>query len=329
MIKNFKIIGTGTAIPKHCIQSDEIDRTMGYEIGYTQKVTGLKQRYYAKTETASDLACKASLIALHNGKIDLNEIDCLIAASGTMQQAIPYNAAFIHQQLNFKKPIPSFDVNMTCLSFLNALNIAASMIHLAEYGKILIVSSDIASVGVNWENIKVGGIFGDGAAAVVLVKSTHSNQGQLASLFETHSAGIKFCQIKGGGTHFHPSKIQEDYTQYGLFEMNGKQVYKLASKQMQPFLNRLLLKANLALSDIDWIVPHQASDAAIKHMVKTLKLAPQRVIDIFAQRGNQVAASLPTALSELICNKPVKLGDKILLIGTSAGLGLGGIIIEY
>jgi 3-oxoacyl-[acyl-carrier-protein] synthase-3 len=324
-----QILGTGASVPQKCVLSTDIDREMGYQCGYTEQVTGLPQRYCVEKETATDLACNAIRQAVTNADMDINDIDCIIAASGTMEQAIPYNAAFVHSQLAINKPIATFDINMTCLSSLSAISTAAAMLQANQYNRILIVSSDIASVGVDWSRIEIGGIFGDGAAAIVVCKSTSPGQGILASLFETHSEGIEYCQIRGGGTRNHPKNIDSDYAQLGLFEMQGKQVYKLAARTLQPFLEKLLAKANITLEEIDWVVPHQASKAAIEHMTRALQLDPTRVINIFAEKGNQVAASLPTALHELIRSRPVKRGDKILLIGTSAGLGLGGVILEY
>lgn len=45
--------------------------------------------------------------------------------------------------------------------------------------------------------------------------------------------------------------------------------------------------------------------------------------------GNMISASIPVALDMVIENKTIKRGDKIMLIGTSAGLSIGGLIIEY
>lgn len=327
--KNIRIKGTGAALPSKCVTSASIDQAMGYKQGFTESKTGLKQRYYVEQETAADLACVAIQQALDNAQMDINQIDCLIAASGTMEQAIPYNAAFIHSQLKCNRPIPSFDINMTCLSALTAIDVGAALITLNQYQTVLIVSSDIASVGADWKNIHVGGIFGDGAASVILGRSDTAGQGILGSLLETHSDGLHFCEIRGGGTRHHPRNVEADYRPYGLFEMQGKQVYKLAARHIQTFLDRLLEQTGLSINEIDWVVPHQASAAALQHMTKALSLNKDRVINIFARQGNQVAASLPTALHELLSNYPVKPGERILLIGTSAGLGFGGLVLEY
>lgn len=325
---NIELLGTGIALPAKIVLSDDIDTSQGYKPGYTEGATGVYSRHYTVEESATELAIVAITQALEKAQISIDEIDCIISGSGTMEQAIPCNASKVHASLNTSRPIPAFDINMTCLSALMAIDIASSMIDRGQYKKILIYSSEIASVGVQWDNIQVGGLFGDGAAALILAKSACQRKGIRATSFETHSEGYDYCQIKGGGSLHHPSKITGDYAPYGLFEMKGKEIYKLTAKVMEPFINSLLNKSNLSLDDIDWVVPHQASKLAISHMQKKLAIDPAKMVNILSTRGNQIAASIPSALHELLSGGKAKVGDKILIIGTSAGLSLGGMVLE-
>lgn len=328
MNRMVEICGTGIGLPARVVTSPEIDRTQGYPEGHTERVSGVVSRYYASTETASELAVLAAREALARAGLEPDAVDCIIAASGTMEQAIPCNAAHIHARLGLSRPIPAFDVNMTCLSALLAIDMAASMLAGGVYRTILICSSDIASVGVRWDDIAVGGMFGDGAAALVLSAGGGIGGGIRASRFETHSEGVEYCQIRGGGSRCHPTRIAGDYAAYGLFEMQGKELFKLTAQVIEPFLARLLADADLKLAEIDWIVPHQASKLGIQHIQKRLGFDEAKMINIFAHRGNQVAASLPSALHELLASGRTKEGDRVLLIGTSAGLSLGAMILE-
>lgn len=323
-MKNIAILGTGKALPKQEVLASDIDKKCNFKNGHTLKITGLEKRYFLGDESASNLIKKAIFEALDNAKLNIDDIDCIINASATMQQMIPYNAAGIHKILSPKNPISSFDINMTCLSALRAFDIASSL--LEEYNKILIVSCDIASVGLDWSNIRTAGIFGDGAAAIVVGKS--QNAGILVSNFETYSSGFEYCQIRGVGTKIPPSTYKGDYKEVGYFEMDGKRLYKLSSKILPDFIDRTLQKINLTLDDIDWIVPHQASQASLSHIIRILKLDPDKFIDIFKNHGNQVATSIPTALHELLISGKVKPKDKIMMLGTSAGVGLGLVVWE-
>lgn len=324
----FQIRGVGKYLPSKCVHSSEIDSTMGYASGYTEARTGIATRYYAGDELASSMAAKAIAEALNNAGASLNDVDCLMAACGTMEQAIPCNAANINALLQPKRAIPAFDINMTCLSFLMAFELAAQMIAMGKYKQIMIVSSDIASVGIDWEDVKVGGNFGDGAAAVLLSSSNEKAcmHRVLASHFETYHAGSELCQIKGVGTAaIQRQLVSSDMSQ---FKMKGKALYRMAAEILPGFVDTLLDKVELTMDDIDWVMPHQASYAGLLHMQKKLGVSHDRFINIIKSHGNQVAASLPTVLHHLWVSRQLKPKDKILLLGTGAGLSFGALVLE-
>lgn len=323
------IAGTGKALPATKITAQMMDEQLGKDPGFTLKATGISERYICKDESATDLAIKALEMALENSGLGVNDIDCIISASGTMEQAIPCNAAKIHKRLNLKKPIPAFDINMTCLSSVMAINIASNLLSAGQYKSIAVVSSDIASVGVDLSQVEPGGIFGDGAAAIILTTSEDPTSAVVCSHFETFSEGLELCQIKGGGSLNHPSKIEGDYKPYGMFEMNGFSLYRLTAKELPGFIERLFEKSPYPIEEIDWIIPHQASRMGLRILEKITKIDSSKIVNIFPTHGNQIAASIPTALHELIISQRLKRGDKILLLGSSAGVSLGGLILQW
>lgn len=319
------ITGIGKALPRQAVQSMQLDHKLGVPKGTIEKLTGLQTRYFlADDETADILIQQAATQALHHANISIDDIDCIINASATMHQALPYNAATTCRLLCPHRTIASFDINMTCLSALRALDIAAHL--LASYPRILIVSCDIASVGLDWSDLHSAGLFGDGAAAMVVQRPVADAGCVLATRFETHPIGYDFCTIKGGGHRNPPNGYNGSYETICSFQMQGKSLYRLSAEIFPPFLDKVLQAAQLNLDAIDWVVPHQASRAALEHLIKRLKIPVEKCVDIFATHGNQVAASIPTALYHLFNDYPVKNGDTILLAGTSAGLGLGAMI---
>jgi 3-oxoacyl-[acyl-carrier-protein] synthase-3 len=328
IMRNVEILCTGTALPQHLVKSVDIDRKLGLAAGSTERSSGISHRYHSERETATDLAISAIDMALTRGRISIDEIDCLIAASGTMDQAIPYNAAKIHARLGTATPIPAFDVNMTCLSALMALDLSATMIQSGQYRSILVVSSEIASVGIDWEDAETRGLFGDGAAAVVVRPAIEAGMGVIASHFSTYSEGAEFCQIKGGGSTHHPSKVNGDYSGYGVFQMRGRDAFRLTSRVIGGFIDELIARTPYGLDEIDWIVPHQASRLALDHLCNRLEIPDHKIVDILGKRGNQIAASIPSALHELLVSDKLKRGDRLLLVGTSAGLSLGGLVLQ-
>ena len=176
--------------------------------------------------------------------------------------------------------------------------------------------------------MEVCGIFGDGAAAVVLGVSDGGAK-IIASSLKTFSEGAHLCQIPAGGSRYHPRRIDTPFEPLTSFSMQGKGVFRLAAKHLPTLRDELLIQAGLTQAQIDWVIPHQASQQAMQHATRRLGFDPKKVIDIFAHHGNQVAASLPTALDIAIRDQRIQRGQRLMLIGTGAGLSLGGIVLEY
>lgn len=325
MTSPVNIIGIGKALPNNEVTSLHLDEKLNLASGTIYKLTGLEKRYFLdNTSSSLELISDAVTEALAHAKLTIDDIDCIINSSATMHQSIPYNAASTHKLLQPTRPIASFDINMTCLSTLRAFDIASKLFD--SYKNILIVSCDIASIGLDWSNIRTAGIFGDGACAMVVTSS--NSGGIVVSNFETHSSGYEYCMIRGGGSTCNPNNYKGDYKKMSYFEMNGKKLYKLSSKILPLFIENTLQSKGLTLEDIDWIVPHQASQASLNHIVKMLKINQEKFIDIFSTHGNQVSSSIPSALYTLMKTKELKSGEKVMLVGTSAGLGLGLVVWE-
>ncbi len=324
-----RLLGTGAALPTEELTSEELDRRLGLFPGTVFKKTGVRRRF-VENRSAAALGAEAARNALAAAGLDLAEIDCLIAASGTPDQAMPSNGALIHRELGLSdQGIPAFDIGASCLSFLVALDTAACLIDARRYRRILIVSSDVASCGLDWTRLEASGIFGDGAAAAVVGPTDTGNSALLASSFATLSEGAHTCEIPGGGSRHHPGRIDGPYLPLTLFRMDGKAVFRLAAERLPGFLDDLLAAAGLTFAEIPVIVPHQASLHALQYLRRRFGLHREQVIDIFAERGNQVGASLPSALHEAIASGRLRRGDPALLVGTGAGVQLGGMVIRY
>ncbi|MBQ9184097.1 MAG: ketoacyl-ACP synthase III [Neisseriaceae bacterium] len=326
-LKPFTILGGGVCLPAQCVRADDLDRQLGLPNGTVAKKSGAAKRYFlSANENADDLIIQAAQQALKSAHLSVKDIDCVIDASATMRQALPFNAANVCRLLGLSG-IPAFDVNMTCLGALQAMAMAANLF--SSYRHILITCCDIASVGLNAQDLHSFGLFGDGAAALVV--SASETGGILAHNFAVFPDGYHFCEIQGGGwlnhpTHFKENTLLSDYARFSHFKMDGKRLYRLTADVMPDFLDKTLQQVNLTLSDIDFVVPHQASRGAIHHLISKLHIPSEKIVDIFDDFGNQVAVSLPHALIHLLSKHAIKGGEKVLLAGTSAGLGLGAIV---
>lgn len=331
MKRNINILGTGSYVPLNKVTSLQIDQSKGLEPGSAYKKSGVLERYHSQGENAVEMGAKAAKKALENAKIKAEELDLIICAQAVPFQLIPSNATLLQRYLELgQSKIPCFDVNSTCLSFVTALDQISYAIHAGQYKKVLLVSSEVASVGLSSENQEVFSLFGDGAAAVVIGPTQQGNTSALlASGMETFSDGYEFCQIRGGGTGLYSSHYTKDNHEEFMFQMSGTKVFKLALQQTPPFVRMLLDQANLSWDAIDLLIPHQASGSALALMQRKLELPDSKFFNIISQYGNMVSASIPFALDKAIENKQLKRGQKVILAGTSAGLSLGGVILEY
>jgi 3-oxoacyl-[acyl-carrier-protein] synthase III len=329
--RKVKIKGTGKYLPEKIVYAEDLDKKLGLSPGWTASKSGVLSRRYAGNETTSQMGALATTEALKDAKLSIKDIDCIIAASGVSQQAIPCTASLIQKELGKESfGIPCFDVNATCLSFVTALDLISGMIELGKYNNVLIVSSEITSIALDWDDPKSCTLFGDGAAAVIVGKTPDGETSQiLASDMQTYGEGSSFAEIKAGGSRIHP----ETYTQGGekdfLFHMDGLQIYKLASKCLPKMIENVSKESGLNISDLDLVIPHQASLLAMKLTQKNLNIKDGKFMYIIEDHGNIVAASIPMALHEAIKRNIIKRGSKVMLLGTSAGLSVGGLIFEY
>lgn len=327
------VLGTGVALPPDERTSDELDTELGLAPGTVFSRTGVRRRFVERRPAAVPGA-EAARAALAAAGLGLDDIDCLVAASGTPDQAMPSNAALLHHELGLSaRGIPAFDIGASCLGFLVALDVVASLLVTGRYRRVLVVASDIASCGLDWSKLESSGIFGDGAAAAVVGAAPDeagaAGPAILASAFLTLSEGVHACEIPGGGSRHHPSRITEPFAPLARFHMDGPTIFRLAGERLTGFVEGLTAAAGVCLADIALVVPHQASGHALAFMRRRLRLRPERVVDIFAEHGNQVAASLPSALHEAITSGRLRRGDLALLIGTGAGVQLGGLVLRY
>lgn len=330
------IRATAHYLPSLQLTSQALDQQLGLATGRVEAASGVRQRYVAAaSESAASLAAEAGRRALDRAGLSLNDVDCLVAASATTDQAMPSNAALIHAELGLStRGVPAFDINASCLGFLAALDNLSWPLAAGHYRCLLLVAADLASCSLDWSQLESSAIFGDGAAAAVLSPPpTNIDQKDqprlLASRMRTYSEGVHWCEILAGGSRYHPTRINQPFLPLTSFRMNGKKVFRLASYHLPGFVDELLAEAGLTLNEIDWIVPHQASQLALVHMSQRLGFASDRVINIFANFGNQVAASLPTALDIAIADGRIQRGHKLLLLGTGAGLSLGGAVVVF
>jgi 3-oxoacyl-[acyl-carrier-protein] synthase-3 len=284
--------------------------------------TGVITRYHAEDETIASMAAEAVTKAMEKTDLNYSDIDLLIAAGGTPDQPIPHNSGLIHKELKLPSTVTGFDVNATCLSFVQALKVASALLSTGTHKKIIIVSSEKPSVGLYYESPESAALLGDGAVAFIL-GHTDEDKGILFSEFTTHSESIHLTEIPAGGTRVHPKFIKEGQEQKLLFNMDGKAIFKKTSQLFPGFVKDTMKKHDFSMNDFQQFIPHQASMLGLKIMEKKLNLPEGKLFVNIQKYGNLVGASIPMGIHEAMEEGKIAKGDNFLILATAAGLTLG------
>ncbi len=353
---DFEIVGMGLGVDDtttDIVYSSSLDTKLGLEHGSVERQSGVHQRYFVKRGISqSAFAAHALKVCADRHHLDLHQLDLLIATSAVPQQAIPTTASFIAHELGLAG-LACFDINASCLGFVVSLYQAINLLQTHAYSQIGLVACDMASVGLNWQDLHASAIFGDGAVGMILQSSNcknsnyqnsnhtnahHTNQPNtsphantlkarcLGFDLQTYPEGRHFCQIKAGGTKANATVGMSDSD--FLFDMDGKAVFKIAMQHTQTFVDGLLAKCQLDYADIDCVIMHQASHLGMKHAINRLNFNADTILDIYATHGNQVCASIPTVLYHAYTQGKLSSGKKIALLGTAAGFAIGGMILH-
>jgi 3-oxoacyl-[acyl-carrier-protein] synthase III len=328
--RSIKIISTGKYLPKRKVTAAALAREIGVSSEWIAQKSGVMVRYFVEDETTSQMAAFAAQAALAAANLSIQAIDCIVCANTVPEQGIPCTAALVQAQFGqVAAGIPAFDLNATCLSFVTALDTLSYLIEAGRYQRILLISSEIATLALDWSDHESCTLFGDGAAAVIIERSaTTETSAILSSRMETYSEAAALAQCLGGGTKHHPREYVAHPESF-IFQMQGRAIYRMASKILPGFLDRLFGPIGISMADIDLVIPHQASLMSMRLLRKQLQIPEDSLMVIAHDHGNTIAASIPMALHEAIQQGKLNRGDRALLLGTAAGFSVGGIVLEY
>lgn len=330
----FEVLGTGVYLPKRKISTEEMAKKVNANPDWIKSTTGVHYRYFVEDETAGSMGAFAAEEAIKNAGISKNDIDVIVSACGTTQQQIPCNAVHMQHELGLgESGIPSFDVSTTCSSFLTGLEVISSFFAIGKYQTALIISSDVSSGGLSYSQKESAPLFGDGAAAWVVRKpDKHHDKAGPRILFTHHLTYSVFkdaAKIEAGGSKIH---THHDYNgnieDKHRFQMNGRKIFGVVLKYLPDILHERLGDYGITLEDVDVVIPHQSSKTAMNLIIKRLGLEGKAVIRL-KEQGNIVAVSMPLTFHTLLKEGKIKKGNKVLFIGTAAGIHLNLVLLEY
>ena len=233
-----RIAGMGTYLPKRVVTNAELEASLGIAPGWIEKRTGILERRYNTGETAVYQAAQAIRHALDNAGGDVTDVDMFVGASSGPQQLIPCNAALVQRELNAPEGSSfGFDLNATCLSFPVALHTIAPLVASGAYRCVVVFSTEIASRSLNPNQKESAVLFGDGAAAAVIVRTKAGESSALhLARFATHSSGSHHTTFMGAGSLHHPND-PTNTPAINQFDMNGPAVFLQGARLIAPFLD--------------------------------------------------------------------------------------------
>ena len=316
-----KILATGSYLPPKTLSNHDLTQMVDTSDEWIVSRTGIRNRHIvAENETCSDMGYKAASRAIEASGITKSDIDMVIVGTFTPDMIFPSNACLIQSKLGLSVGTPAFDLNAACSGFLYAITTADAYIKAGLTKTVLVIGSDTVSHFINYKDRNTCVLFGDGAGAVILQKSTepgiittkiHADGGGETSL---HARG----HLKHGVIHGHP-----------FIHMEGRAVFKAAVKGLAQVANDVLEASGYTKEQIGWLIPHQANLRIIEATAKHLNLPMDKVIVTVDEHGNTSAASVPLALDFAVKTGKIERGDIMLLEGFGAGFTWGGCLVKF
>jgi 3-oxoacyl-[acyl-carrier-protein] synthase III len=317
-----KIVGVGHYAPARTVSNHDLESWLETSDDWITTRTGMKRRHWASEEEAtSDLAAAAASAALVHAGMLAQEIDCFIVATVTPDYYFPATACLVATKLGVTNK-PAFDVAIACSGFIYGLTVASGLIRSGVYQRIMLIGAETLSKILDKNDRSTAILFGDGAGAVILERSTEDSF--LASDLGADGSRPELLYAQGSGAR-HPLDHAALDEKVHLIHMQGRETFKLAVQRMVDATDSVLRKAHLTKADVTFLIPHQANQRIIAATARYLELPDDKVVVNIAEYGNTSAASIPMALSETVRAGLVKPNDLIVFVAFGGGLSWGAV----
>jgi len=326
IVRNVRIIGTGSYVPERILTNKEIEKTVPTTDSWIQENLGIKERRIAaEHQPTSDLASRAAEKAIENAGIQKEKIDLIIVATSTPDRLAPSTACIVQDKLRTYNAV-AFDLAAVCSGFLFAMSTASQFIASGVYDNVLVIGADTFSKIIDWTRRDCV-FFGDGAGAAVL---SHANDGEGFLAFRLFSDGRgKFnFTIPGGGSEF-PMSLENLNNRLRYFQMNGKEVYETGIKVLPSAILKVLEDTGLKIDDIDYMIPHQPSIKILQETAKIIKLPFEKVMTNMDRYANTSGGTIPILLDEVNNAGLLTKGKNVLFAAVGSGWTWGASIIKW
>jgi 3-oxoacyl-[acyl-carrier-protein] synthase-3 len=332
-----KITGLGYFVPENIITNEDLSKVIDTNDAWIQERTGIQERRHVvkgSGETTTSMGVKAAQIAIERSGLAKEEIDFIVFATISPDYYFPGPGVALQQELGLRT-VGALDIRNQCSGFIYALSIADQYIKSGMYKNILIVGSELQSIGLDMttRGRSVSVIFGDGAGAAVLSRETDLSKGVLSTHLHSEGEHAKELAVLApgmGGRWVTDILTENDPDDESYFPyMNGQFVFKHAVVRFSEVINEGLQANNLQVSDIDMLIPHQANLRISQFIQKKFELRDDQVFNNIQKFGNTTAASIPIALTEAWEQGKIKSGDTIVLAAFGSGFTWASAIIKW
>jgi 3-oxoacyl-[acyl-carrier-protein] synthase-3 len=320
------ITGIGAHAPARVLTNADLAKMVDTSDEWILERTGIRERRIAEPDEAtSDIAVPAAIEALERAGVLPKDVDLLIVATASPDMLFPASASLVGEEIGALNAA-AFDLSAGCTGFVYALAQAYGAVSAGLARRVLVVGSETLSKITDWTDRTTCILFGDGAGAVVIERV--DDGGFLGfELGSDGSGGPDLC-VPGGGSRA-PASPQTVEQNLHTIQMNGREVYRFATRIMVTSAEQLLAECGLSTDDIDVYVPHQANKRIIDHAVRRLGLASEKVVLNVERYGNTSSASIPLALSEAVEEGKLSDGETVLMSAVGAGLSWGSAIVVW
>ena len=318
-----RLLSVGTYRPHQVVPNSRIAANTGLREDWIVQRSGIHHRRYADAQdTLPVMATAAAEKALAQAGVEPGQVDCVIAATITHLVQTPALAVEVAHRLG-ADAAAAFDVSAACAGFCHGVALASDMVRLGQARYVLVIGAERMSDILDHSDRDTAFLFADGAGAVVVGPSETAGIGPVVWRADGSRAGAL------GMSHHWTRDLLDESDQWPVIKMEGWKVYRWATNELVPAVQRILQLSGLTVDDIDAFIPHQANMLITDHLVRELGLPERTVIarDI-VDSGNTSAASIPLAMDRLLSGGEVRSGDTALLLGFGAGLVFAGQVVH-
>lgn len=322
------ITGIGSYAPERVMTNFDFEKLVDTSDEWIRTRTGISERRIkADGVGTSDLAHEAAKVALKRAGLEPEDIDLILFGTVTPDYQVPSAACILQEKMGAFNAA-AMDVGAACASFIFGLATGSAFISAGLYHRILVIGAESLSTITDYKDRSTCVLFGDGAGAVVLESRNGSKkEGILSTVIRTDGRHSKLLWIPAGGSvrPVRPDNVNDP----GLFlEMAGNEVFKLAVRAMCSVAEEACKRADVAIEDVDLIIPHQANIRIINALTKRMNLPEDKVFINIEKYGNTSSASVPLALDEAYSSGRIKAGDNVLMVAFGGGMAWGATLVR-